>query len=111
MSGVLPGWRKIEENHLAVLAANIDESAYLRIFFLNPFGGGDDFLHEPCADFLGVTHSYRASYYGACIYVAKFFGYFCERFRQRIDHIGVVSSVFRKQNVVVVVEDYGFYSC
>ena len=50
----------VEEDHLAVLAPDVNEGAGLREGLLDERGGGDDLLHEGEAPKLGVAHAHAA---------------------------------------------------
>ena len=97
-------------DNLGVFPTNIDEGGYFRVFFLDKFGRGDDFLLESKLEFFRNPHANGARHFDFDGRLSDGCGKFGQLFLEDSHDIGLVPLVTGENNLFAAIQNDHFSS-
>ena len=99
----------VKEDHLAVLATDVNEGAGLRERFFHQGGCRNHLLHERESPQLGVSHAHGAGDGHAQLQIAEPFRYWLHHCLHGLPNIHVVPPVIRKNRLFLCIQQHYFH--
>ena len=101
----------VEEDHLAVLTANVNEGAGLRERLLHQGGGGNHLLHERESPQVGVAHAHRTGDGHLDHLLSETLRHGFQHRLNGLAYIHVVPLVVGVKDFVVNIQHHQFHRC